>query len=172
MNHCDYCCTDGHRCPNAEVRIAQLEAALLRLRNEVHGSLYMDEPEIRYIIGNTNFQCIELRLREADALLTSQSETAGYPPATPPSDGWPKAGGVQVPCPCGYGGYSCRRRKNHLKANEYCWRDRQAAGLAQQTTVERINRSRGTCTCGSSYGPHDPDCPAADTSKTKGEQGA
>jgi hypothetical protein len=35
---------------------------------------------------------------------------------------------VQVVCPCGF---SCN--KGALKPNEYCWRDRQAAGLAQET---------------------------------------
>jgi hypothetical protein len=38
---------------------------------------------------------------------------------------------VQVVCPCGFD--SCNR--NRLKPNEYCWRDRQAAGLAQETEV-------------------------------------
>jgi hypothetical protein len=60
-------------------RIAALEQALRKLRNEVHGSLYMNEPEMRQVIGNTNFQCIELRLREAEALLPSQSETIAKP---------------------------------------------------------------------------------------------
>jgi len=141
-----------------ETRSAQLEAALRDAASRLR---------VAAIAGGSDPKYADLAVERYTKLLDSSTETAGYPPATPPSDGWPKAGGVQVPCPCCYGGYSCRRRKNHLKANEYCWRDRQAAGLAQQTTVERINRSRGTCTCGSPYGPHDPDCPAADTSKTK-----
>jgi hypothetical protein len=58
-----------------EARIAQLEAALRSLRNEVHGSIYIDEREIRHIIGNTNFQCIERRLDEADKILGSSGET-------------------------------------------------------------------------------------------------
>lgn len=45
------------------------ETAIRKLGNEVGGSLYMDEREMRALIGNTNFDCIKLRLDEAKALL-------------------------------------------------------------------------------------------------------
>lgn len=56
-------------------RIAQLEAALRKLCNEVAG-LRPFEYEVRIAISNTNWECLMLRLREADAALT---------PATPPA---------------------------------------------------------------------------------------
>ena len=54
---------------------------------------------------------------------------------------------AQVPCPCGYEG--CRTYKNHLKGNEYCWRDRQEAGLAQETKADQA--SEDTYTNGTSF---------------------
>lgn len=62
-----------------KARIASLEAALRSLRNETHGALYAYEPEIRGVIGNTNFQCIERRLDQADKLLSSSAETPVEP---------------------------------------------------------------------------------------------
>lgn len=53
----------------ARYRIETLESALRHLRNEVHGSLYLQPTAMRLLIGNTNFTCIEARLYEADALL-------------------------------------------------------------------------------------------------------
>lgn len=60
-----------------ENRIAQLEAALGKLTNEVGGSLRGFEPEVREAIGNTNWECVMLRVREAAALLLPTLETEG-----------------------------------------------------------------------------------------------
>jgi hypothetical protein len=53
------------------VRIAELEAALKSLCNEVH-SLEVFEHDIRCGIGNTNFACIQNALVNARAALSTQ----------------------------------------------------------------------------------------------------
>jgi hypothetical protein len=47
----------------------EMYEALDFLAGEVAGSLGMAEAEIRSVIGNTNFGCIELRLKQAEAAL-------------------------------------------------------------------------------------------------------
>jgi hypothetical protein len=56
------------------VRIAELEAALKSLCNEVH-SLEVFEHDIRCGIGNTNFACIQNALVNARAALSTQEST-------------------------------------------------------------------------------------------------
>ncbi len=48
-------------------RVKQLEAALLHLKNEASGNLYLSG--VREVIGNTNFACMEDRITEADQIL-------------------------------------------------------------------------------------------------------
>lgn len=47
----------------------ELVSALIHLSNEVHGSLGIAEMELRQILGNSNYSCIENRVNEARALL-------------------------------------------------------------------------------------------------------
>jgi hypothetical protein len=56
--------------------IAQLEAALRRLRNEAQ-ALHAFEHEVRAAIGNTNWECLMLRVREADSFVYPTAETTG-----------------------------------------------------------------------------------------------
>lgn len=50
-------------------RIEKLESALRKLKSEA-GALGAFEPGVRSEIGHTNWECLMLRVREADALLT------------------------------------------------------------------------------------------------------
>lgn len=52
--------------------IERLQRALSRLRHEVAGALYMRKHEIRNVIGNTNFACLEQRMIEAEQTLTQE----------------------------------------------------------------------------------------------------
>lgn len=51
-----------------EAHVERLRGALVRLRNEV-GGLACAEIEIRQAVGNTNWNCLELRVNEAHAVL-------------------------------------------------------------------------------------------------------
>jgi hypothetical protein len=55
----------------SQARIAELEAALKSLCNEVH-SLEVFESDIRYGIGNTNFSCIQSALVNARKTLKAK----------------------------------------------------------------------------------------------------
>lgn len=48
--------------------------ALVRLSNEVSGSLYLEEQAIRELWGNTNFHCMEQALNDAKAALDAAKE--------------------------------------------------------------------------------------------------
>lgn len=52
--------------------ITRLQRALSRLRHEVAGALYMRQHEIRNVIGDTNFACLEQRIRDAEQALTQE----------------------------------------------------------------------------------------------------
>jgi hypothetical protein len=55
----------------ARGRIQVLEAALLRLANEVDASMHLMEPLCRREFGNTNYQCIMDRVADAKKLLST-----------------------------------------------------------------------------------------------------
>ncbi len=50
---------------------AQLREALASLANEVSGMIGIIEPVIRVAAGNTNFVCLENRMKEARAILAA-----------------------------------------------------------------------------------------------------
>jgi hypothetical protein len=54
------------------LRITDLERALTHLRNEASGVLYL--PGVREEIGNTNFNCLETRINEAEKLLKGDTQ--------------------------------------------------------------------------------------------------
>ena len=67
-------------CVKYDARVQALEAALRKLKNEA-ASLRAYEDAIRYEIGNTNWECLMLRVREADALLTpAETEPKPFDP--------------------------------------------------------------------------------------------
>ena len=53
--------------------ITRLRKVLSDLSHEVAGALYMRKHEMRNVIGNTNFACLEQRMREAEQALTQES---------------------------------------------------------------------------------------------------
>lgn len=62
---------------------AVLLAALRRLRNEVHGLIGIAAASIREGAGNTNFECLKLRVAEADQVIVAFEK--GQKEAAPPS---------------------------------------------------------------------------------------
>lgn len=55
-------------------RAERLEKALRYLRNEAAGCWGMAERELRDLLGNTNYACVEKRIQEADAALRGQED--------------------------------------------------------------------------------------------------
>ena len=55
--------------PTPDAEAERLRAALRKLANEVEGAWGIAELDIRCAIGNTNYQCVKLRLDEARAAL-------------------------------------------------------------------------------------------------------
>jgi hypothetical protein len=53
----------------ANARVALLSEALSTLRNEVKGTLSAHEMAIRYDHGNSNWECLEIALKQADEAL-------------------------------------------------------------------------------------------------------
>jgi hypothetical protein len=100
------------RCGQLERRVRELEAELAMLSDKACAAVAGYRAALARLTDSFKYST-EVVTIAREALATSE---------TP----------VQVVCPCGFD--SCN--KNRLKPNEYCWRDRQAAGLAQETKGE------------------------------------